>query len=291
MPTFFEKTELSSEQRQRWDYATDLYNRLIADNHVRLGTIPRGQPGHPKSALFHRLLTGKQPLPNPPPLDFSYPWYDVIEGQGPWDVLSHGHGNSNTIDAFRPDGTSNTVVINQHPWLLLEMLSDTEAIVSHTYWRDAGYRWRLSLDTLAATESQGFIICRHKPEGGRITTLKDLQNEYLFLAKSDVLAIEAALAAGEPATEPSVALLMQALHANSQKSKEELKREALLHRGRYLLNARLKDGLAAIPTAEEVEQSVNERVARTLANHYGVDEAGNLLALVWRLHVVSKGTG
>lgn len=272
----------------RWDAATDLYNRVIADNHVRLGTIPMGQAGHPKSALFHRLLTGKQPLPNPPPLDFSYPWYDVIEGPGPWDVISHGI--SNTIDAFRRIDAPDTVVINQHPWLLLEALSSTEAIVSHTHWVEAGYRWRLALHTVPATETQGFIICRHKPEGGRITTLKDLQNEYLFLAKSDVLAIEAALAAGEPATEPSVALLMQALHSNSQKSKEELKRDALLHRGRYLLSARLKGGFAAIPTAEEVAQSVNERVARTLANHYCVDEAGNLLALVWRLHVVSKGT-
>ena len=289
MPIFFEKNELSTEQLMRWDAAMDLYNRLIADNHVRLGTIPMGQPGHPKSALFHRLLTGKQPLPNPPPLDFSYPWYDVIEGQGPWDVLSHG--NSNTIDAFRPDGTSNTVVINQHPWLLLEMLSDTEAIVSHTYWRDAGYRWRLSLDTLAATESQGFIICRHKPEGGRITTLKDLQNEYLFLAQRNILAIQAALTAGEqPEPEPSVEFLMQALRPTGALTEHEKKQEALLCRGRYLLSARLKAGLPAIPSNAEVAQEVTDRVARTLAGHYSVDADGNLLALVWRLSVISKGT-
>lgn len=31
------------------------------------------------SALLRRLLSGKPPLPEPPPRSFSYPWYELIE--------------------------------------------------------------------------------------------------------------------------------------------------------------------------------------------------------------------
>jgi hypothetical protein len=31
------------------------------------------------SALLHRLLEGKDPLPDPPPRSMSYPWYELIE--------------------------------------------------------------------------------------------------------------------------------------------------------------------------------------------------------------------
>lgn len=35
------------------------------------------------SALLERLLEGRQPLPEPPPRAYSYPWYSLIEdGQG-----------------------------------------------------------------------------------------------------------------------------------------------------------------------------------------------------------------
>jgi len=39
-------------------------------------------PG-PQSALFARLLAGREPLSFPPPTSFSYPWYALIERTGP----------------------------------------------------------------------------------------------------------------------------------------------------------------------------------------------------------------
>lgn len=39
-----------------------------------------------KSALFWRLLQGKKPLPSAPPTSFSYPWYQLYEEEGPFNV-------------------------------------------------------------------------------------------------------------------------------------------------------------------------------------------------------------
>ena len=36
-----------------------------------------------KSALIQRLLSGKPPLAAPPPLSFSYPWYEIVESSEP----------------------------------------------------------------------------------------------------------------------------------------------------------------------------------------------------------------
>lgn len=48
------------------------------------------RPG-PQSALFARLLAGREPLSFPPPTSFSYPWYALIEEPGPH-VLSSVSG-------------------------------------------------------------------------------------------------------------------------------------------------------------------------------------------------------
>lgn len=80
---------------------------------------PRGsidcEPGE-KSALFARLLSGKDPLPFAPPTSFGQPWYDLIECPGPYDVLLGG-----TLPAWDVPNQSDTVfleylVVNSCPW-------------------------------------------------------------------------------------------------------------------------------------------------------------------------------
>jgi hypothetical protein len=118
MPQFFNKKALTSEQTLRWDGALADYARIQEENIVNsfnamspaqkvqyrtLMRVPDGvdllqhmrgaggllgfghTPGE-KSALFARLLDGKQALPYPPPTSYSYPWYDVIEQTGPFPV-------------------------------------------------------------------------------------------------------------------------------------------------------------------------------------------------------------
>lgn len=110
MPTFFNPSELTIEQKSRWDFACAEYKRTLERNletrFARLSESDRvyfakecgitedadikeemrssmelnaNAPGHPKSALFARLLDGKQALPYPPPTCYSYPWYSIIE--------------------------------------------------------------------------------------------------------------------------------------------------------------------------------------------------------------------
>ena len=79
-----------------------------------------------KSSLLHRLLDGKDPLPDPPPTQFSYPWYDVIEGTGPW-LKNEG--------SFWPQ-TPDVAIINQSPWHIVEgKHGDDTLIVSPTFRR------------------------------------------------------------------------------------------------------------------------------------------------------------
>jgi len=76
-----------------------------------LGEISRGVAGHQKSALFARLLAGKPALPNPPPTSFGYPWYSVIEDEGPFQVSIKGM-------TLPFDDRKGIITINQCPWLL-----------------------------------------------------------------------------------------------------------------------------------------------------------------------------
>jgi hypothetical protein len=70
------------------------------------------------SALFGRLLSGKEPLPTPPPTSHSYPWYSLIdEGKGQCELW---------IDEEMG------VVINQNPtWKIEEKVSEDEYVVSY----------------------------------------------------------------------------------------------------------------------------------------------------------------
>lgn len=148
MPRFFDKKNLSEEQKMRWDWATSEYIRVQSDNldrSINLMTlkqkrdvvdgfdIPDGvsfddfvkshllafnssQPGDEKSALFARLLSGKAALPSPPPTYFSYPWYDVVEGSGPFQVMVGGVDQTRCGDKSTERGDAAFVIIGQSAW-------------------------------------------------------------------------------------------------------------------------------------------------------------------------------
>lgn len=80
-----------------------------------------------KSALFHRLLEGKEPFPIPPPKSHAYPWYQLIE-----------NGVDHPYEVWKPKGSAfftsyPAIVIDQSPWKLLEELGENEWIVTYPY--------------------------------------------------------------------------------------------------------------------------------------------------------------
>lgn len=161
MPTFFDPNRLSPLQQTRWEEACTAYRRVQNDNARRLldtlepsargdlarrfgcpltddaslleiltesgGLLIGGQePGHPKSALFARLLNGRDPLPYPPPTSFSYPWYAVIEEPGPFrsgDVYCE-IPPADVQDAGAPP----VLWINQHGWTIQARNAPAEAL-------------------------------------------------------------------------------------------------------------------------------------------------------------------
>ena len=85
------------------------------------------------SALLARLLSGKEPLPSPPPLSYSYPWYSLIED---------GYGVC--AEPFEVPETT-TVLISGSPWQLVAR-QDDGFIVTHERTPDVLWRVRPPTD-------------------------------------------------------------------------------------------------------------------------------------------------
>ncbi len=97
-----------------------------------------------KSALFQRLLSGKEPLLYRPPTSHSYPWYEVIEGLQPEHHVLIGVAISlgSMLSPGAEQGES-CISIEGALWRIEETIQpDQEYIVS---WGKYPMRWRLQL--------------------------------------------------------------------------------------------------------------------------------------------------
>ena len=155
---YFDPDQLSDEQRARWDFAIAEYNRILernverqigqmsehdkknfllsfptfkangeaSDDNVRqvlrmFYGMSGGAEGNPRSALLARLLAGKQPLRAPPPSTFHRPWYEVIEDDGPFEVvLGDAHQSCALPELGEPDPTY-SLCIDHCPWQVVRM--------------------------------------------------------------------------------------------------------------------------------------------------------------------------
>lgn len=78
------------------------------------------------SALLRRLIEGKQPLPNPPPLSYSYPWYELME-KG-WAIPTEvWEGN----EKFNAEQQFQALVINQQPWRIVDKRGPEDFLVTY----------------------------------------------------------------------------------------------------------------------------------------------------------------
>jgi len=91
------------------------------------------------SALLGRLLDGKEPLDIPPPLSYSYPWYELVENgsvEGGFEVGIYPDG----VPIFQLQFPA--AHIAQGIWHILEIIDeDKEYIVE---WPQTGLRCRLT---------------------------------------------------------------------------------------------------------------------------------------------------
>ena len=79
-----------------------------------------------KSDLLNRLIEGKDPLPYPPPLNFSYPWYSLIEtGEG---IIIDLWEDRNFLIADGP-----ALMIHQFPWKILRKIDEESWLVTYEY--------------------------------------------------------------------------------------------------------------------------------------------------------------
>jgi hypothetical protein len=117
MNTSIDLSSLAPEQRERYEWALAEYARIQERN--KPGGLNSVQPGvtpllnhypNPKSALFQRLLDGKTALPHPPPTNYSYPWYALIED---------GFSDKVSVDGFDFIAGKPGVLINQAPWVIV----------------------------------------------------------------------------------------------------------------------------------------------------------------------------
>ena len=127
MPTLFQnKDSLPPELLARWDHAVVEYDRVLnelyGDNETKKMFFYNDL--REKSALFWRLLNGKDPLPMPPPTRYSYPWYGIIEDPGAHQVGSigfHAYGKplGQQLAKIRGTDREDRLFIEQCGWAVL----------------------------------------------------------------------------------------------------------------------------------------------------------------------------
>jgi hypothetical protein len=240
-----------------------------------------------KSVLFKRLLDGHLPLAIAPPVSWAYPWYDVIEGAGPWPVSISRRIES--IDEIMCQGLDfntarrfNGIQINQSNWTLLERQSDTRALVSYKKWLDLGYTWLLERHVVEASNSKSPIVSVHNSRfSGRVRTLDDLKLEEL--GKAEIyfdklkwgLDLDAAKA-----------------HVSEQRRISMLSERTAIadvREGQRMLVTRRAKGLPETPSRDEVEAKALDGLARVLDDGYFAGDDGVLMTFEWVLAAVTKG--
>lgn len=307
MPQFFDEKNLTPEQTQNWDSALSGYAEIQAKNQAddfanmtcaerefyksegaetddqikalmgKFSHMMSGGVGNSKSALFARLLEGKQPLPFPPPCSYSYPWYGVIEDAGPWAIGPTS--DAKVLDELKYTDESSgevRILINQASWLLVSEQSTTEAIVTFNKWDKQGYTWRLAREAVSTVDATGFILAYHDKDLRRITTLAQLFKEQRWHIEKRyarlAYAIDVDLAAKYIETEAAIA------NYNGHVA------QGVVTQAQALLQSRRDLALPDLPTEEELVVLTKDSVQRYLDRDYFADADGRLFIWLWRLH-------
>lgn len=94
-----------------------------------------------KSALFERIRSGVEPLPEPPPIGYACPWYAVVEDPGPHQCFSVEF----PTDQNDPAGAASRVVVLGCGYHIVERHGLKDFIVRDAL-HETSYRFRLWFD-------------------------------------------------------------------------------------------------------------------------------------------------
>lgn len=301
MPKFFDKNNLTKEQKSRWDWAVLKYrqirekNTLSAfeelDENERLNIVQDLQEAREfngsltseildeKSALFARLLDGKKPLLYPPPCAYSYPWYSVVEDNGPWDLSLE---TSNLEELFWENlSGEQEILIEQTPWKVIRKISNDEVLVTFGKWQDMGFEWRLVRRKKSCKDTVSFICSHHDSKIPRITTYEQLRDEQMYHVIKEYDKIKLVLDNDFKKSYEEDLSLKYGKHFGETFLNSDIKT------GEELLKVRREKKLSDYPTIEELVFFTEKRVKEYLSSGYSLDSAGNLYVDVWVLEKVA----
>jgi hypothetical protein len=306
MLRFFDRNNLSIEQKSRWESVGVEYQKIQEINvqnnfkalspvekialmketncntdedlleHLRvLNHLQGGGAQDEKSALFARLLEGRRPLIYPPPCSFSYPWYAVVEEQGPWEIFSTANNVKHMFHVYGEgeDG----IIIDKTVWKLLNVITETEALITFGEWEDLGFMWKLSKDSVPCSQTSSYICSWHDKKLERITTLEQLKHEQLWHVKKYYQALCMVL---DPNSVESVKQEMVNQYGEEY-AMGMIATELLV--GEEMLRVRRENNLSDYPTELELIEEVNKRVDFQMKKGLLVDYNGLLYTQVWRL--------
>lgn len=304
MPTFFRTNELTEQQKANWDTAIDKYSKVMRINALRyfkgmseserkrfmsvginpvknftdedvlqkiqeMLMITGNQPGHEKSALFFRIISGKKLLKNAPPTSYSYPDYEIVESNEARAIPMMDSFDIKFLIKNKSEYTPfEHILINQSAWKVLKVVSPKKVSLTHGHWEKEGFVWELELKDITAKESQSAIICHHDPENGKITTYDELVKECHFHALNHFYLIRIAQDENEfkkfqEKESQKYGDNAQLMVANWVKANTEQS----LANGKKMLEDRFAKGLPAYPTEDEINE-----YAKQLENNYLRDE-------------------
>ena len=309
MPRYFERDRLNDEQKGRWNAAMVEYDRILRSNQERaLGktladeewsSLVKGgdaillgrQPGNPKSALFHRLLDGKAPLPFAPPLSFSYPWYESVEQTGPTPIAllepmteqQRAHFLQAWNERLQGSVGIGMISINQSPWTVHAQNGDAY-VISYGEWGAHGYRWRASRVDTPAAVSASFICCWHDKAKPRITTRDELRAEAAWHVMQQVDAMRKVLVNLDPEPDGDT---------RSDEYAWRVRQARLAAEQRMI--ARCQQGLPAVPSESEIAAQIDAAFEHYLAGNRGfgrwvIDSNGVLHHRGWQLEMIARGS-
>jgi hypothetical protein len=315
MPTFFRRNELTEEQKNNWDSAIANYTKVLelnalhqlqamsdSDKKEYMGEDHKGDfteqdvlkrimqdlmvmgntPGHEKSALFFRLLSGKQILKNPPPTSYSYPYYDIIESTNNRQLMLDGENIKELTQPISEYVPYPYININQNYWKIVETISPTKAVVTFGRWENEGFLWEVELAEITAEESKSAIYCSHDPSIKKITTYDVLLKECLHRSKEhfhllkianipeEYKKYEAETIAKYPRekVDTRISIFLQNQIKNT------------LETAKNMLAERIKNGLPIYATDEEIQEYADNLEKQYLRNEY-FPKDGLLYHKVW----------
>lgn len=299
---FFDKNKLTKEQLNRWDWAVLKYRDIRENNNLHsfeqmneeekitlmrdLATAKEFKGSltfdivDEKSALFARLLEGKQPLIYPPPCAYSYPWYEVIEESGPF----HLSLEARDIEEILWENLSDEkqVLIEQTPWRVIKQISDNELEVTFGKWQELGFEWILKKVKMSCDKTKSFIYCHYKEGVGRITNYIDLKNEQIYQTNKEFEKIQLILDVDfKEKYKKSLYEKYGATTISESIFNCEVKS------GEQLLSERREKGLPDYPDTQELNNTVEKKINDYLNSGYSVDENGKLFVEVWMLEKIA----